>query len=252
MISERRRPVSVDGILFYRGGREEDPETEKKVTEIIEFLCPPGYISRERNALERVYEEKKRKYLRLAMSFKRLQREHAQITAVIVSSMGAVYDQSLKDLQKVLGCTDQEMRKLGRKMSETVIMSSVEVWQQDAHEIERGREDAANALVEEEIAILDAKVPEQEAEMRMEEYIALKTEGKPARERGREGEDVDGRDEDDPADGLGNANFLIDPGFVKTILAHSQNKFHNCPIGHSVQVHGFPFPPKRLSPGKDP
>jgi hypothetical protein len=50
------------------------------------------------------------------------------MTAMIVSSMGAVYLQSLKDLQKILRCSDQEMRKLGRKMSETVIAGSMEIW----------------------------------------------------------------------------------------------------------------------------
>jgi hypothetical protein len=41
-------------------------------------------------------------------------------------------------------------------MSEAVIRASMEIWRQNAHEIEREPETAANALVEEEVALLDA------------------------------------------------------------------------------------------------
>jgi hypothetical protein len=64
--------------------------------------------------------------------------------------MGAIYNQSLKDLQKVLGCTDRKMKKLGRRMSEAVIMGSMEIWRQNAREIRRGDDEDANALVAEE------------------------------------------------------------------------------------------------------
>jgi hypothetical protein len=70
--------------------------------------------------------------------------------------MGAVYNQLLKDLQKVIGCTDQKIWKLGRKMSETVIKGSMEIWRQNAHKIERGPESEANGLVEEEVGLFDA------------------------------------------------------------------------------------------------
>jgi hypothetical protein len=40
--------------------------------------------------------------------------------------MGVIYNQSLKDFQKVLGCTDQKMKKLGRRMSEAVIVTAID------------------------------------------------------------------------------------------------------------------------------
>jgi hypothetical protein len=89
---------------------------EEWIIEMIEFSCPFGYIPRGRDTLKRVYEEKKRKYQRLAMNLKQYRRSEVRITAVVVSLMGAVYNQSLKDLQKVMGCTDQKIRKLGRKV----------------------------------------------------------------------------------------------------------------------------------------
>jgi hypothetical protein len=81
--------------------------------------------------------------------------------------MGVVHNQSLKDLQKMMGCTDQKIWKLGRKMSEAVIMGSMEIWRQNAHEIVRRPEDEANALVEQEVALLDADAAQREREMRM-------------------------------------------------------------------------------------
>jgi hypothetical protein len=49
------------------------------------------------------------------------------VTAVIMSSIGVVYLPSLKDLQKVLKYSNQEMGKFWRKMSETVIVCLVEI-----------------------------------------------------------------------------------------------------------------------------
>jgi hypothetical protein len=73
------------------------------------------------------------------------------VTAVIVSSIGAVYLPSLKDLQKVLRCSDEELRQLGRKMSETVIAGSMEIWRQNAHKTEWSTDGEANELIEIEI-----------------------------------------------------------------------------------------------------
>jgi hypothetical protein len=64
---------------------------ERILLEIIEFSCPSGHISHGRDALERVYEQKKNKYADLANEFKRLQHEQVRVTVVIVSSMSVVY-----------------------------------------------------------------------------------------------------------------------------------------------------------------
>jgi hypothetical protein len=127
--------------------------------------------------------------------------------------MGAVCNQSLKDLQKVMGCTDQKIRELGRKMSEAVIMGSIEIWRQNAREIEREPENAANALVEEQVALLDADAAQREREMRTSQDLDLELE----RERG-DGEEhqEDGSDDDlEPEGGLDHVDFLINPGFIK-------------------------------------
>jgi hypothetical protein len=89
MVFERQRSRSIADVRFSSTEDEVEHEKEEQVTEIIEFSCPYGYISQGRNTLERVYEEKKRKYTELARNLKRLRKGQARVTAVIVSSMGA-------------------------------------------------------------------------------------------------------------------------------------------------------------------
>jgi hypothetical protein len=144
---EGPRAGSDEGGVRRRGGESR----ETKMTEIVEFSCPYGYVSYGRNTLERVYEEKKRKYAELARALQRERQEEVRITAVIVSSMGAVYGPSLKDLQKVLRCSDREIKEIGKKMSDTVIIGSMEIWRQNAREIEVGTREEGNAVIEAEI-----------------------------------------------------------------------------------------------------
>jgi hypothetical protein len=64
--------------------------------------------------------------------------------------MEAIYGPSMIDLQKVLRCNNKEMKKLDRKMSETVIFGSWEIWRNNAKHIERGNRDEVNQLIAEE------------------------------------------------------------------------------------------------------
>jgi hypothetical protein len=125
MIFERRRIEPVGEPSFDIEGQVEELRNEERITEIIEFPCPYGRISCGRDTLGEAYEEKKMTYAELARSLKRLRREEGQVTALIVSSMGAVYNQSLIDLEKVLGRTDRRSQKLGRTMSDAVTRGSM-------------------------------------------------------------------------------------------------------------------------------
>jgi hypothetical protein len=148
-LSEGLQALRPD-MVFQRQPRE-SREEERQVTEILEFSCPYGYISRGLNTLERVYEQKRRKYAELAQELKRLRNEQVHVTAVIVSSMGAVYLPSLRGLQIILKCNDRELRKLGRRMSEAAIMGSMEIWRQYVRRVERGTQEGGNEMVEAEI-----------------------------------------------------------------------------------------------------
>jgi hypothetical protein len=172
---ERERDeVRAEAEVEQEEARMMERQDGRKMMEILEFSCPYGYISHGRNSLERVYEQKKQKYAELANELRRLRNEEIRVTAVIVSSMKAVYGPSLKDLQKVLGCSDREMRKLGRKMSETVILGSMEIWRQNAREIERGREEAANQMIQEEADQLER--PEVIADIAAEVEVEIEVE----------------------------------------------------------------------------
>jgi hypothetical protein len=107
---------------------------------------------------------KKAKYEELARTLRNTQPEKVRVTAVIVSSMGAVYGPSMKDLQKVLRCNDQEMKKLARKMSETVILGSMEIWRNNVKQIERGNRDDVNDLITDEEANMEETRVELERE----------------------------------------------------------------------------------------
>jgi hypothetical protein len=52
MIFERNQIKPVGEVRGYRDGHEEDLGDEEKITEIIEFSCRYGYISRARATLE--------------------------------------------------------------------------------------------------------------------------------------------------------------------------------------------------------
>jgi hypothetical protein len=105
-------------------------ENQREMIEIIEFSCPYGYIAQGENPLKRVFEQKQRKFRQLAQELSDLRHEGVWVTAVIVSSLGAVYMQSLKDLHTMLRCDDRQLKELGRRMSEAVIRGSMETWRQ--------------------------------------------------------------------------------------------------------------------------
>jgi hypothetical protein len=108
-----------------------------RVLEILEFSCPYGYISHERDTVAAVYEQNRAKYCDLANALRRLRQQPVNVTAVIVSSMGAVYSKSLKELRKILCCTSREIRQLGSRMSNAAITGSMKIWHQFAHNMRR-------------------------------------------------------------------------------------------------------------------
>jgi hypothetical protein len=128
-------------MVFEREGKK------GRVIEILEFSCPYGYISHGQDTLAKVYEQKKGKYRELADALGRVRQQPVNVTAVIVSSMGAVYPESLKDLRSILQCSSREIQKLGQRMSDAAITGSLQIWRkmaqrmepkQDGEETERG------------------------------------------------------------------------------------------------------------------
>jgi hypothetical protein len=110
-LSERHKGLRPDMAFDRR-------TNEGKVKEIIEFSCPDGRISHDRDTLETVYKREVARSQELAK----------ELTAITGSSMGAVYAPSLKALSRILNHNAGELRKLGKKMSEAAVIGSMAIW----------------------------------------------------------------------------------------------------------------------------
>jgi hypothetical protein len=101
---------------------------EREFVDLIEFTCPYGHRSHGEDTLKQAFEHKREKYSRLAKEIYELKGTKTTVIPVIVSSMGAVYGESMKMLKGLLKCEDKEMRKIGTQMSTAVIVGSYEIW----------------------------------------------------------------------------------------------------------------------------
>jgi hypothetical protein len=68
--------------------------------------------------------------------------------------MGAIDKPSLKDLQKVLKCTDRQIKKIGKQMAEAVIRGSLEIWKQDTCERHEEYREQEQEIIQQEITEL--------------------------------------------------------------------------------------------------
>jgi hypothetical protein len=193
---DENQPIPQEGLS--EGVKMQRPDMfflrntrQGQILEILEFSCPYGYICDDRDTLEKVYGEKMKKYEGLANELKLLRHHEVNVTAIIVSSMGAVYGPSLQELRRILGCNDREIRKLGKQMSDAALTGSMKIWRTEVQNREQrvtyGNE--GDALVEQEAEIVN--IPEEaEDEKKEEEEDEMEQEGK----RDRRGERRD-RDE---------------------------------------------------------
>jgi hypothetical protein len=83
------------------------------ILEMIEFSYPEGRISHEQNTLELTYRHKHEKYTRLAEELRQPKGKKVWVTVRIIPSIGAIWRQSLKDLQKILKYDDRTSNKSG-------------------------------------------------------------------------------------------------------------------------------------------
>jgi hypothetical protein len=163
MIFERR---NQKGEARSRGEQVEQ-ENEERIIEIIGFSCPYGRIAHERDIGQLTYNQKKTQYAEFTKAISEIEQKEVRVTAVIISSMGEVYEPSLKDLQKVLKWSDQEIRKIGKHVSETVIKGSLEIWRQDMKNRHKEREEEQEEVQEviEEIRNLEEEEAREHGEI---------------------------------------------------------------------------------------
>jgi hypothetical protein len=173
---------------------------EGPVLEIIEFSCPYGYICPERDVMQAIHEQKTRKYERLVTELKALRQGSVNLTAVIISSMGAVYPRSLRDLQMILGCNDRETRKLGKRMSDAALAGSMRIWfdvmRNRDQRVRYGKE--GDTLIAQEVE--EVNTPGRvEDERREEEEDETEDESERDR-RGERRDEQEAIEDDDPAE----------------------------------------------------
>jgi hypothetical protein len=111
-------------------------ENQLQVWEIVESSCPYGYINQDGNTLEHGFQQKMQNYARLAQEIMDITHIRARVSAIIVSYLGAVHLPSLRQLNGILKCDDRKLRKLGRRMSESVMSGSIEILRQFTREME--------------------------------------------------------------------------------------------------------------------
>jgi hypothetical protein len=170
-------------IVFERDGRG------RRMMEILEFSCPYGHMSRGRDTLAAVYEAKKSKYTELATAIRERTQRPVNVTAVIVSSMGAVHPQTLKDLRAILQCGSRDLQMLGRRMSDAAIAGSLEIWRKMAQRMERGHpeEPGEQDLIERERReAIESEIAEEEQRAEEERSSEEDAEGSTMEERREE------------------------------------------------------------------
>jgi hypothetical protein len=126
-------PIREEGLSEGQRGLRPDMVFDRRtdggdVKEIVEFSYPDGHISHDRDTLETVYERKIAQYQELAKEVRAIRGQQVNVTAIIVSSMGAVYAPSLKALQRILNCSASELHRLGKKMSAAAVLGSMGIW----------------------------------------------------------------------------------------------------------------------------
>jgi hypothetical protein len=109
----------------------------KRILEILEFSCPFGYIEDGESSLKRTFDYKLNKYQHLAneitnvTALLNIGNLTVRVHPIIVSSLGALYHDSMKCLSSILNQTKtqkKDLRKLGSWMSDQAIMGSFKLW----------------------------------------------------------------------------------------------------------------------------
>jgi hypothetical protein len=168
--------VKLDGLSADVRDQRPDLHFETEDTmELIEISCPYGQISHNENTLTKVYHAKRDKYQQLAHEIERIQGKHVRITVIIVSSMGAIYHESLDALIALLGIAKKTelIGRIGRRMSETVIVGSMNIWRKYAKQVAEARGEARASIQaldaqEMQMSSTEEKLPEDEDEIEKE------------------------------------------------------------------------------------
>ncbi|KAH0787665.1 hypothetical protein GPJ56_008460 [Histomonas meleagridis] len=125
LISRSNRLIHLDSVLLINGNRitgENDTkrpdiwyETDDSYY-LIEVTVPYGDVSEENElSLEVRYNEKKEKYAELLVDIKNQFGKDAKLFVIVISSLGAWYSESLKDL-RIIAETKENFKRFAKRM----------------------------------------------------------------------------------------------------------------------------------------
>jgi hypothetical protein len=183
-LSEETRVLRPD-LWFKRRG-----EGGRSTWEIIDVTCPYGRMAHEENTLKRAFDEKQEKY-ECFREIEDLTGEAVRITPIVISSLGAVYEETIGGMENILGCTRKEAVRIGKRMAVAAISGSMQVWRQHMERVHRNKEanrererNGEPEAEEEQLENRELEIAESVRENELEE-VSSDDEGRQVRRVGR-------------------------------------------------------------------
>ena len=124
------KTLNIDGKQVKESLRNLKPDIvtwDKKRIILVEFSCPYANIGSAGNTLDLVYNKKINKYKELADECKTIYKRKVSVYAIIVSSLGAIHENSIEQIKKLLHLAPSETKlhnTILRRLSLTACIGS--------------------------------------------------------------------------------------------------------------------------------
>jgi hypothetical protein len=151
--------IEIDGAVF----RPDVVSVSQDEINIIEVSCPYDQMTSINDApmtaLEKVHRAKIAKYEPLRRRCEEVFQRRCKLTTVIVSSLGAVYKESVRELKKNIGLGDRALKTLVRRISTAALIGSYFVFNKFKPNSDRNQRNGEFRITNETVGNLDAEEP---------------------------------------------------------------------------------------------
>ena len=139
---------------------------------IIDITCPYGGNQQGKRSCDEAFKEKEKKYADLRETQETRYKRKGTIIPVVVTSLGIVYKRSAQLMKQILKMTDEETKRMKKRLSIAAIKGSYEIWRRYA--IGRREEEERREKEEEvEEGLVDPLDEEREDEEEEEEVYEM-------------------------------------------------------------------------------
>jgi hypothetical protein len=126
-------PISIDKLTSVTINQKSDlrfvrREKNQDVLKILEFFSPFDFLGNEERTVKQTFKYKANKYQSYAEEVTGNTKKMSRAHSITISSLGAVYKESMKCLKTILKCSDRDLAKLGTWLSNQAIIGSVKLW----------------------------------------------------------------------------------------------------------------------------